>query len=120
MYRKVIAIVLAAVSLTACGNNVKTTDTPKLPAANETIKNQEIENTANTSDSDSVETTNDEIKQQPLLEQRLYAEEKQKGNMPEKMPDTLELVINKLSGFVGENPRACPGDEALFFWLTLA
>lgn len=97
MYRKIIAIVLAAVSLTACGSNTKTTDATKLPVSNETTKNQkteETEDTANISDSKSVETTNDEIKKQPLLEQRLYAEEQQKDSMPEKMPDTLELVVN--------------------------
>lgn len=84
-------------SLTACGSNTKTTDATKLPVNSETTKNQKTEgaeDTANISNSDSVKTTNDEIKKQPLLEQRLYAEEQQKDSMPEKMPDTLELVVN--------------------------
>lgn len=97
MHKKIIAVALLAISLTACGSNTKATDTTKLPAVNETATdNQKAEEADNKTEnsSDSVETTNDEIKKQPLLEQRLYAEEKQKDSMPEKMPDTLELVVN--------------------------
>lgn len=92
MYRKVIAIVLASVSLTACGSNVKTTDTPKLPAANETTKNQEAKET-NTSNDTIIETVEADTDDNIVM-QRYKAEEKQKDRMPEKMPDTLELVID--------------------------
>lgn len=96
MYKKVIAIVLAAVSLTACGSNAKTTDATKLPTANETTKNQKAEeaNTeTNTSNDKIIETVKADTDDNIVM-QRYKAEEKQKGSMPEKMPDTLELVID--------------------------
>lgn len=98
MHKKIIAVALLAMSLTACGSNAKASDITKLPAVNETAKdNQKAEEadnkTENSSAGESVEFTDDTIKQQPLLEQRLYAEEKQK-DMPEKMPDTLEVIVN--------------------------
>lgn len=56
MYKKIIAIVLAAVSLTACGSNTKTTDTTKLPVSNETTKSQKIKETDATSNEKIIET----------------------------------------------------------------
>lgn len=93
MYKKMIAIVLAAVSLTACGSNTKTTDTTKLPVSNETTKSQKIEETDATSNEKIIETVEADTDDNIVM-QRYKAEEKQKDSMPEKMPDTLELVID--------------------------
>lgn len=106
MHKKIIVVALLAMSLTACGGNTKTTDAIKLPVSSETTKNQKTEETENASNDKIMETVEADTDDNIVM-QRYKAEEKQKNSMPEKMPDTLELVIDGQKIDFNKNASQC-------------